>query len=70
MSMKKSSDTIENQTSDIPVCSGVPQPLRHRVPPLRKVMHKNYGKFQVVVKSVLLSTQERNEICYNTFSAT
>jgi hypothetical protein len=30
---KKSSDTIGNRTRDLPVCSAVPQPLRHRVPP-------------------------------------
>jgi hypothetical protein len=30
---KKSSDTIGNLTHDLPVCSAVPQPLRHRVPP-------------------------------------
>jgi hypothetical protein len=33
MSMKKSSDTIGNRTRNLPVCSAVPQPLRHRVPP-------------------------------------
>jgi hypothetical protein len=32
MSMKKSSDTIGNGTRDLPVCSAVPQPLRHRSP--------------------------------------
>jgi hypothetical protein len=31
--MKKSSYTIWNQTHDLPVCSAVPQPLRHRVSP-------------------------------------
>jgi hypothetical protein len=30
--MKKSSETIGNRTRDLPVCSAVPQPLRHRVP--------------------------------------
>jgi hypothetical protein len=29
---KKSSDTIGNRTRNLPVCSAVPQPLRHRVP--------------------------------------
>jgi hypothetical protein len=33
MSMKKSSDTIGNRTCDLPVCSTVPQPLPHHVPP-------------------------------------
>jgi hypothetical protein len=32
MSMKKSSDTIGNQTRDLPVCSAMPQPLCHCVP--------------------------------------
>jgi hypothetical protein len=31
MSLKKSSDTIANRTRDLPVCSAVPQPLRHCV---------------------------------------
>jgi hypothetical protein len=33
MSMKNSDDTIGNRYRDLPVCSAVPQPLRHRVPP-------------------------------------
>jgi hypothetical protein len=32
-SIEKSNYTIGNQTRDLPVCSAVPQPLRHRVPP-------------------------------------
>jgi c-di-GMP-binding flagellar brake protein YcgR len=31
MSMKKSNDTIGNQSRDLPVSSAVPQPQRHRV---------------------------------------
>jgi hypothetical protein len=31
MSMKNSNDTIGNRSRDLPVCSAVPQPLRHRV---------------------------------------
>jgi hypothetical protein len=34
MSMKKSSDTVGNWTRDLPVCSAMPQPPRHRVPPI------------------------------------
>jgi hypothetical protein len=30
--MKNCCDTIGNGTHDLPVCSAVPQPLRHRVP--------------------------------------
>jgi hypothetical protein len=32
MSMKNSNDTMGNRSRDLPVCSAVPQPLRHRVP--------------------------------------
>jgi hypothetical protein len=31
--MKKSSETIGSRTRDLPVCSAVPHPLRHRVSP-------------------------------------
>jgi hypothetical protein len=31
--MEKSSNTIGNRTRELSVCSAVPQPLRHRVPP-------------------------------------
>jgi hypothetical protein len=31
--MKNSNDTIGNRSRDFPVCSAVPHPLRHRVPP-------------------------------------
>jgi hypothetical protein len=30
--MKNSNDTIGNRSRNLPVCSAVPQPLRHRVP--------------------------------------
>jgi hypothetical protein len=33
--MKKSKDTIGNRSRDLPVYSAVPQPLRHRVPPIK-----------------------------------
>ena len=32
MSLKNSNDTIGNRTRDLPVCSAVPQPLRHLFP--------------------------------------
>jgi hypothetical protein len=46
MSMKNSNDTIGNRSRDLPVCSAVSQPLRHRVPlavsPLKiKIPSKN-----------------------------
>jgi hypothetical protein len=38
MSMINSNDTIGNRFRDLPICSTVPQPLRHRVPLL---LHSN-----------------------------
>jgi hypothetical protein len=32
MTMKNYNDTIGNRYRNLPVCSAVPQPLRHRVP--------------------------------------
>ena len=34
MSLKNSDDTIGNRNRDLPVCSVVPEPLRHRAPHL------------------------------------
>jgi hypothetical protein len=34
LSMKNCNDTIRNRTHDLPVCSAVPQLLRHHVPPI------------------------------------
>jgi hypothetical protein len=42
--MKESSDTIGNQTRDLPVCSAVPQPLRHRVPHKITIQNQIYKK--------------------------
>jgi hypothetical protein len=39
MSMKDSNTTIGNRTHDLPVCSSVPQTLRHRVPPIYQQLH-------------------------------
>jgi hypothetical protein len=36
--MKNSNDTIGNRFRDFPVCSAVPQPLRHRVPHKKKIL--------------------------------
>jgi hypothetical protein len=40
--MRNSSDTIGNRTCDLPDCSTVPQPLRHRVPPDDNVLSFNF----------------------------
>jgi hypothetical protein len=45
MSIKNSKDTIRNRSRDLPVCTAVHQPLRHRVPQKPSVvsqkMHTN-----------------------------
>jgi hypothetical protein len=41
MSMKNSNVTIGNRSRDVPVCSAVPQPLRHRVLPSFRTRRKN-----------------------------
>jgi hypothetical protein len=38
MSLKNSNDTIGNQTRDLPICSVVPQLLRHRAPQVRGII--------------------------------
>jgi hypothetical protein len=40
MSVKNYSDTIGNRSRDLPVCSAVPQPPRHRVPPESIKVHE------------------------------
>jgi hypothetical protein len=52
MSNKNSSDTIGNQSCDLPVCSAVPQPLRHRMP-----LHKTYIALLNVHNDQLKGTQ-------------
>jgi hypothetical protein len=47
MSMKNSNDTIGNRTSDLPVCSAVPLPLRHRALLFLRVQnHFTLGKLR------------------------
>jgi hypothetical protein len=52
MSMKKFSDSIGNRARDLPVCSAVPQPLRHRVPPFF-IFTSSYYVFAVYVSEIL-----------------
>jgi hypothetical protein len=42
--MKNFNDTIGNRSRYLPVCSAVPQPLPHRVPPKCKNTMSNKGK--------------------------
>jgi hypothetical protein len=44
MSMKNSNDTIGNRSRHLPVCSAVPQPPHHRVPPGLCLMYINLQK--------------------------
>jgi hypothetical protein len=57
MSMKNSSDTIENQSCDLPVCNAVPQTLRHRVPPVVNILYKIHeGILPLKTSKVILVT--------------
>jgi hypothetical protein len=49
---KKSSDTIGNRNRDLPVCSAVPQPLRHRVPVCFSLGGKSLSRFACYTLSV------------------
>jgi hypothetical protein len=53
MSMKDSNDAIGNRSRDLPVCSAVPQPLRHRVPHIRKAVIFNSSAIFHGIASVL-----------------
>jgi hypothetical protein len=46
MSMKKSSETIGNRTRDLPDCSAVPQPLRHRVPHIYRIPRRTVSQLK------------------------
>jgi hypothetical protein len=48
LSKKNYCDTIGNRSLDVPVCSAVPQPLRHRVP------HYNYENLEYRIFDILL----------------
>jgi hypothetical protein len=49
LSMKNSNDTIGNWSRDLPVCSALPQPLRHRVPQLNKYILQLFGTYHPLV---------------------
>jgi hypothetical protein len=50
MSMKNFSDSIGNPSRDLSVCSAVPQPLRHRVPPIQVVSFEKKKKMLVLFR--------------------
>jgi hypothetical protein len=75
MSMKNSSDTIGNKSSDLPVCSAVPQPLRHRVPhssttPCTKFGHgkRMLNKIQLTMKTFSYKENKMNLYMKSNFS--
>jgi hypothetical protein len=47
--MKNSNYTIGNRSGDLPACSAMPQPLRHRVPHVWWVVSRisTYAKFEL-----------------------
>jgi hypothetical protein len=50
--MKNSNDIIGNRSRDLPVCSTVPQPLCHRVPPLPTCTSRNLWSRNVAVSAL------------------
>jgi hypothetical protein len=60
MSMKKSSYTIGNLTRGLPVCSAVPQPLHHCVPPfiLYFTLEKRHQYFLKLEQTVIIENSE------------
>jgi hypothetical protein len=59
MSMKNSNDTIGNRSHDLPVCSAVPQPLRHRVPHKKK--KKTNSNVHIYVEDIVYSQWDDQE---------
>jgi hypothetical protein len=57
MPLKNSSDNMGNRIRDLPICSGVPKPLRHRAPPppvnVNKVVIKQYMGARVGVYLII-----------------
>jgi hypothetical protein len=73
MSMKNSNDTIRNRSRDLPVCSAVPQPLRHRVPrigsvvgrifydDLAKIWNSRHGLIRTLSQHMSVSTETSHD---------
>jgi hypothetical protein len=53
--MKKSSDTIGNRNRDLPVCSAVPQPLRHHVPRSATKENDNWVHLEMLASLLALT---------------
>jgi hypothetical protein len=64
MSLKKSSDTFGNRTRDLPVCSAVPQPLRHRVPPIKEELERKFNPRGSADKSIQNYTGTKYVWCH------
>jgi hypothetical protein len=59
MSMKNSNDTIGNRSRDLPVCSAVPQPLRHSVPPSDS---RGEGEYIVIIIVCLFINRNGSQV--------
>jgi len=57
MSLKNSSDTIGNQTRDLPACSALPQPTALLRAPNYEVIHVKYNENVSVLLSQLSGMQ-------------
>jgi hypothetical protein len=72
MSMKNSSDTIGNRTSDLPVCSTVSQPHRYSVPLYTPINHGWIKDERMLMYASLFQVIKRslNRVVYKYFSIT
>jgi hypothetical protein len=63
MSMKNFNDTIGNRSRDLPVCSAVPQPPRHRVLLLTTIVSilKQYQSNTTIINDKLATNTAINE---------
>jgi hypothetical protein len=57
MSMKNSNTTIGNRSRDLPVCSAVPQPLRHCVPHSDNKNKYNFNRTLTIAYSLLIHSR-------------
>jgi hypothetical protein len=68
MSMKNSNDTIGNRFRDLPVCSAVPQPLRHSNDNVIIVTQECIQEIEVnkiiIIITIIITDQERSPEIY------
>jgi hypothetical protein len=64
--MKNSNNTIGNRSRDLPVCSAVPQPQRHRLPKSSQSGVQNKRRYQCFYARRLILSLERLTVLFLT----